>query len=153
MRFFVLFTSCLLFVGCKFTSPGTNTGNPDLNASPGIGYEGALALGYKVCEKVKSCYAISNFDDCLDQSFNSSNYANELGAVAANFSTLINLRSAEIYHQVSPNKTNFENCQLAIESLTCSDILVQNSYSTNDPENFKATNILFRSSSSCALIY
>lgn len=150
IRLLLILTSFYL-VSCKLD--GTNTGNPDMYSSPAIENQGAINLGYQICSKISTCYVGASIDNCVIQISTLSNYTSELGTTASTYSTLNDLRNAEISNLVSPNQTNFVNCKQAIIDLSCSDALVQSGYSASDASNYSATNILFRSSGSCAQIY
>ena len=146
-----LVISALFIAGCNSTLWGTNTGNPDMS-SPTIG-DGAMTLGEVVCYKIQSCYNGASSSSCLNQISSLNHYTSELGPNASAYATLLDLYQAESQHLITANSTNASTCKQAISALSCSDTLIQNSYSVSSPTDYSVTNILFRSSTSCAQIY
>lgn len=160
MKIFFLAALFLLSLSsCKLPAFGTNTGNPGIsNSQPSPGYsspepKGVFQIAYQVCEKVSSCHGEATLENCFNQIVNLPGYTSELGNTAAAYPRIVDLFKAESDGLVTANKINFANCIDSIRELTCSDSLLEDAYSTLDPTNFAATNLLFRAASACSQIY
>lgn len=153
MKYFIILSAFFL-ISCNSKFWGTNTGNPDYTMPT----DGSMPyvpsrLANKICVKLNSCFSQASVDTCYNQIINLAGYTSELGSTASAYSTLLSLANAEYNLTVTPNTTNYTNCTNAINDLSCSDPLIQNNYSTASPTNFSTTNLMFRASTACALIY
>lgn len=158
MKTFLAIIILPLFLAACLESPGTNTGNPGTSPvgdgnSPGMPPNSAHYLVDSVCAKIKACYPQSNSGTCYLNAMALPGYTSELGATAATYNKMSDLAVAVDAGTLTPNTTNFTTCNDTIKALTCADTLVQNAYSVSALADYSATNLLFRASTACQLVY
>lgn len=161
MKTYLIILSSFLLISCNTKLFGTNTGNPDLTApaeEPAPSDENLIKSGIyaqidQICIKLNSCFTQVATQTCYNQILELIGYTSELGAIANQYSTVTDLRTAEKNKEVSINSSNFTTCYHAIGNLICTDFLIQDNFSITEPFDFSSTNKFFRASSACSEIY
>jgi len=127
----ILASQTLLFTGC-----GTDTGNPTLT-SPLPSYSNQPASSFvssNLCSKISTCFGITP-TNCDTQVSNASLIVTHLGLSEATYPNLIAIQTAVDSSVLQVNATKANLCFQAIYYASCTDLVVQDSFNPNTPND------------------